>query len=151
MQKDSDAFFNYVMQREQAHPAQVIVLGYSVGSAPAARIARLHAVRSLILVSAFTSVKAVVEDHPVARYLAPLLWIKMSTIDEVRQLNQTGLILVHGGLDTVVLPSHAEKLAEAYQGPTDPVILMDPKATHNTVFFSLRKQLSEALYVQLSA
>ena len=40
--RDADAVWDYVITQERAEPSQMVVFGYSIGAAPAARIASLH-------------------------------------------------------------------------------------------------------------
>jgi len=143
--KDSDAFWRFVSEREDFQAENIIVIGYSVGGAPASRIANLHGVRLLLLISPFSSIKDVLRDQIMFRPMVPLLWSELSTVDNVNDLTKTGLIVVHGRKDTIVRPHHADRVVSAYRGDSNVTLIWDECGTHNTAFYSKRREVAAAL------
>lgn len=147
---DSDAVWRYIMEREKIDPKCIVVCGISLGGAPAARIASKHKVKALILVSAFTGIKQVIKEQSLIGLLAPFVWYKFPTIDYVRGLKDTQLILACGGGDEIVHSSHAQELADAYAGTGKVKHLICESAGHNATFFALKRELAAALLEGLS-
>lgn len=143
--RDSDAFWEYVVQRENLEPSQIIVLGISVGSGPAARIAALHQPKLLLLSSAFTDLKSAARAQPVLGVLAPFVWYKFPTIDYVRKLERTDLLLAHGLRDRIVPPNHSELLEDAYSGTGRVRRVFSEEADHNSAFFALTNEMEETI------
>ena len=145
LERDSDAVWNYLLTREKIDPSRIILCGFSVGGAPAARIASLHAPKLLILVSAFTSVTTVLREHPLLKLLSACCWNRLPTERYVSALDTTGLLLMHGELDSVIPKHHSDRLAESYTGSGGIEKLVIPSAGHNDVFFAGRHALSAAM------
>ena len=93
-------------------PNKLIIVGYSLGTGVAAKIASDTKPAGLILIAAYASMGQVASDHfP----LAPARWLikdRFPTIDRVRQIDAPILIL-HGANDTMVYPSNAIALSRA--------------------------------------
>lgn len=142
---DSDAFWRFVREKENFDAENIIVIGYSVGGSPAARIASLHNVNVLVLISAFSSIKDVLRDQICFKLMVPLLWSALPTVDYVHCLKKTNLIVVHGKLDRLVRPHHADKIASAYRGERQVALIWDDLGTHNTAFYSKRGEIAAAL------
>ncbi len=146
---DSDAFFEHVIKREGVRPDQLIVFGFSVGGAPAARIAAVHEPKLLILMSAFTGAKRVLRETAFMRVFAPFLWWRLSTIDSVSKLRFTSLILAHGDRDRTIPPIHARDLLAAYSGAGHSELLTESKSDHNNLFFTVREELASRMIAAL--
>lgn len=143
--QDSDAFWKYVIEKEQIDASQIIVFGVSVGGAPAARIAALHHPKVLLMTSTFTSIKDILKEMRLIRFLIPFCRYRLSTIEFVRDLKKTNLLLLHGGNDTIVPPQHTEVLRDAYQGTGTVERLFLESSDHNMVFYAMRRELGDAL------
>lgn len=142
IERDSDAVWSYVLAREKIDPSRIIICGFSVGGAPAARIASLHKPKLLVLVSAFTSIPAVISEHPLLRPLARFSWNQLSTETYLSQLSESSLILMHGAVDTIIAPHHSDRLAARYCGTGEVRCLLIAGAGHNDVFFAGRHALA---------
>src|SRR5688572_21745853 len=59
---DAEAVFDYLTSKLNMHPKDIIVFGRSMGSGPASYLASRKNVGALVLMSAFTSIRAVVRD-----------------------------------------------------------------------------------------
>lgn len=142
---DGDAVWEYVTKRENIDAGRIIILGVSVGGAPAARIASIHNPKVLLLISSFTSLRDVVKDQMSTFVFAPFVWFKFSTIEYVKLLKSTHLILASSTRDTIVKPYHSALLAEAYCGSLPVQHLTCSESGHNGVFYSLRRELAQAV------
>jgi len=114
--RDGDAVWEYAVRRENSEPSRMILVGISIGSAPAARIAALHQPRLLLLCSAFTDLKSAARAQPVIGLLAPLVWHRFPTLEYVRRLETTDLLLAHGLRDNIVPADHSIRRERAYRG-----------------------------------
>jgi len=142
---DSDAMWQYVTERENLKPSKTIVVGISVGSGPAARVAALHQPKLLILSSAFTDLRSAVRAQPVVGLLAPFVWHRFPTIDHVRELETTHLLLAHGLRDNIVPPIHSEQIEAAYNGTGMVRRLSSEASGHNMAFYALKEELKAAV------
>jgi uncharacterized protein len=142
---DSDTVWDYVLRREQLDHSRIIVIGISVGSAPAARIAGLHQPKVLLLSSPFTDLRSVVRAQPIAGLFSSLIWTKFPTISYLKELRQTHLLLAHGLKDNLIPSSHSVELERAYKGQGKVRRLTSPTAGHNGTFYDLRHEIKETL------
>ncbi len=151
LELDSDAVYRYVAEREKVGPEQIIIFGYSVGSAMAARIASLHQPKLLILMSALTDAKRILRETPVMSVFCPFLWWRLPTIDYVRALKTTHLIIAHGERDRTIPPRHGRDLLAAYAGTGRTDALFHGASDHNNLFFTVREELAAKMLRILSA
>ena len=149
IEEDSDTVWNYVLQREEITPEQVIVLGVSVGCAPAARIAALHQPKMLVLVSAFIDLKTVVDEQLLFGPLSRFLWYRFPTIDYVKQLESADLLLAHGEKDRLIRPYHTKVLQEAYRGSGCVERVTTNAPGHTSTFYATRKVLGQWILERL--
>lgn len=93
-------------------PAEIILVGYSLGTGVAAKIATEASPAGLVLIAAYASMGQVASEHfP----WIPARWLikdRFPTIDRVRTIDAPILIL-HGADDRMVYPSNAIALARA--------------------------------------
>lgn len=95
--------------------APLVVLGYSMGGAPAARAARECGVRALVLMAPFVSAASVVLARTRAMLRLVPLWASFDvfyTLDDVKEL-ACPLLVVHGEKDTVIPAAHGCALSRA--------------------------------------
>lgn len=104
--------FKYVTQTLGWPEQQIIVLGRSIGSGPALQLATNADLGGIVLVSAFKSIKEVAKDRfPKLVRVLPVTksWNNIECI----KLVKCPVLLVHGALDRIVLPSHSLALLKA--------------------------------------
>jgi esterase/lipase len=90
---------------------QVYIMGQSIGTGIATYIAsQTPSVAGVMLISAFTSIKDISADS-IGRYFGLLL---AERINNQKQLSAYPgpVLLIHGKLDTVILPKHASQLMQ---------------------------------------
>lgn len=142
---DSESVWGYIARREGMKPSQMIVMGYSLGGAPAAGIARRYQPKLLILISAFTSIPDLVKErYPVLSLFTPTSLFAFPTIEDVGGLTDTSLVILHGVNDGVIPPDHSRQLEQAYRGSGTVKRLLS-QADHINVFHKGMKELSLAL------
>ena len=145
MYTDSDTVVEHVLKREEIDASKVIIVGISVGSAPAARAASLHGVRLLILSSAFTDLRSAARAQPLLGWLAPFVWYQLPTKQFVSELGETHLLLARGMQDRIVPPDHSSQLLASYRGSGYNELLSSDVAGHNMTFFALKDELKAEL------
>jgi fermentation-respiration switch protein FrsA (DUF1100 family) len=108
---DAEAVYDWLAARGDVDPARIVAYGRSVGSGPAARIARSRPVAGLILESAFTSLRAMARHH------YPLFpsWLASGAFDNLEAVRESRspLLVIHGTADDIVPPWMARALAAA--------------------------------------
>ena len=147
--QDGEAVCRYVLEREGLTPEQLIILGISVGGAPAARAASRLDPKLLVLVAAFTSLPDVVRAKPFFRLFSRFLWYTLPTSSYIKALRSANLLIAHGENDRIIPPSHSRELEKAYRGTGAVRRITAPAAGHNAVFYALRSELARLL-IELS-
>ncbi len=143
--KDGKAVWNFAAKREAVDPAEVIGLGISIGTGPAARTALLYRAKTLVLITPYASLKEVAKATPILGYLAPFLWYSFPTEEYLKQLPGTCLVLAHGKKDTVIPFAQSERLEKAYQEKGKVFFVRSEKAGHNDVFFLTYPEIGNRL------
>lgn len=145
LQIDTDTVFDWILERENLPPEQLIVIGFSLGGALAARLAAKKKPAVLILLSAFTSLRDVVKDQPLLGLLAPFLRYRLPTRQYVSELDSTDLLVAYGEADRIVPFRHSIELLKAFRGTGKAVVLSSEIASHTNVSFVLEPELNDAL------
>lgn len=103
-----------VLEREEVDPDRLILHGHSLGGGVAAQIADRREPRVLILESTFTSMNAMVK-----RYAVPTFLLRHPfRTDEVLGRLDVPVLVLHGDLDVIIYPSHAERNAQIARDAT---------------------------------
>lgn len=143
--EDSDAVWDYVAFHDGFKPNEIMLLGFSLGCAPAAKLASLHPVRALVLLAPFASLLDVVREQPIVGYLSRFLWYKFPTIEFVSQLQGTQLVIVHGQNDSMIDVRHGIAVGEAAPDNEKVRRIISPEAGHNDLLLNTYKQLGETI------
>jgi uncharacterized protein len=115
MYADAEAAFAVLVHRGIA-PERIILLGHSLGSAPAVSLATRHRAAALVLFGAFTSIPdAAAERYPwlPVRYVASVQFDSLARMPSVC----TPVVVTHSRADTTIPYSHALKLYAAAPEP----------------------------------
>ena len=93
-------------------PSDIIVFGRSIGSGPASWLASKRRVGMLVLMSAFTSIRAVVRDilGAVAQYLVRERFCNIELMAKVT----APVFFVHGLQDNLISYRHSQALKSKY-------------------------------------
>lgn len=143
--RDSEAVCAFALEQENLTPDEAILLGISVGGAPAAYMAEKLSVKTLVLVAAFTDIKRVIREQIILAPLSPFCRYRFPTIDYIRGLDKTSLVVGHGERDKTVRVSHSHDLISAYSGSGQATHLLCPETGHNAAFFSLKDRIKDSL------
>lgn len=107
--------------------SNIVVLGRSLGSSPALYIATKYAIKGVVLVSAFGSIKNIVKDT--LGYLGSI-FVKnqFDNLSKIRQV-KCRVLLIHGTKDSIVKAKQAEILQDNCVTKCD--CLFFKEMTHN--------------------
>ena len=136
----ADAAYHYLTETLHAHPAQIVVAGWSLGAAVAIDLAAREQVAGLIVLSAFTNLPE--QAH------AMLPWVPKSVVrlfmrerfDNLSKIRQVTcpIFIGHGTEDELVPFAMAERLAQAAR-PRRPVTFLPiQECSHNGIFEASR-------------
>lgn len=131
---DSELVFQYVMNVIRFPANDIIVFGRSIGSGPASFLASKHPIHSLILMSAFTSLRAVVKGFagPLLQYIVAERFPNKELMRKVK----CPVFLMHGKKDNLVSCKQAEELESVLRkGKVDCVLHMPNDMDHNSFDF----------------
>ena len=128
---DALAAWNWLLEKKQLRPEQIILFGRSLGGAVAASLAPVTQPAGLIIESSFTTL------YDVGKSLFPLLpvsWFLPQDYDSIASLKDqtTPLLVVHSKQDPLVPYRLGQKLFDSYTGPKT---FLDIHGSHNEGFY----------------
>lgn len=141
---DAETGMKFLLGREEIDPSKVIVVGISLGSGPAAYLAKRFNVGTLVLITPYTSLPEVVKDSPILKYLVPFLWYKFPT-QQYLEGTSACVVMAHGRKDDVIPFSHFERLKNEFTGKGGLQTVVSEEASHNDLFGLIKPELSEKL------
>ncbi len=142
---DSDTVYSYLLEEKQIKPEDLIIVGYSVGSAPAARLASIINPKTLLIIAGYSNIKDVARDRVIFRPIVPFIWSKLSTKSYISKLNKTNLILTHGKTDKIIKFYHMGINAKHYKGTGKVDCIEHMEADHLEIFWKTKEQILEKL------
>eukprot|EP00802_Teleaulax_amphioxeia_P017821 Tamp_17988.p1 GENE.Tamp_17988~~Tamp_17988.p1 ORF type:complete len:395 (+),score=27.71 Tamp_17988:132-1316(+) len=104
-------------------PDHIVIYGRSIGTGPAIYAARLGLVSGVVLVSPYTSIREIVQEH-VGSVISWLTagssdWNSMHMMKEV----QCPVLMIHGTTDEIIPCSHSKALHSACKAPKRLILL----------------------------
>lgn len=114
--RDGAAAYEYLIQRENIPPGEIVLFGRSLGAAVAIEVALQKGVRSVILESAFTSTKDMARKMGPFALLSPFLPANYNNLKKIGGLEVPKLI-IHGDSDEIVPFSMGKRLFETSRAP----------------------------------
>jgi pimeloyl-ACP methyl ester carboxylesterase len=139
--RDAEAAWNYLIRIKEYHPNEIIIFGRSLGGTIAARLARHHKPKGLIIESTFTSVP------DIAARLYPYLPVRLlaryryKAIDDIRDV-RCPVLVVHSRNDEIIPFSHGQKLFEAASNQKE---FLEISGSHNEGFLTSGKHYTIGL------
>jgi pimeloyl-ACP methyl ester carboxylesterase len=136
----ADATYHYLTQTLCAHPAQIVVAGWSLGAAVAIDLAARKQVAGLIVLGAFTNIPE--QAHAMLPWL-PKWVVRLFIRERFDNVSKIGrvtcpIFIGHGTEDELVPFAMAERLAQAAR-PRRPVTFLPIQGgTHNGIFEASR-------------
>ncbi|HEX4883010.1 MAG TPA: alpha/beta hydrolase [Casimicrobiaceae bacterium] len=114
--EDAKAVFDAIARRPDVDPARIVVVGRSLGTGVAARLAAERPVRAAILVSPYDSLVEVGKAH---YPWLPVRWLLKHRFDAASYARQANvpLLAIVGTADAVVHVPRSRALFDAWSGP----------------------------------
>jgi fermentation-respiration switch protein FrsA (DUF1100 family) len=131
---DAEAALENVAARTHVNPSDVVVIGYSIGTGPAAYLAQRYNTKKLFLFAPYYSLRDLVSARPVVGWLSPLLKYEFPTGRYLAATKGTEITLFHGLDDEVIPPAHSERIVSELAPGTPRELLLVPGQNHNTIF-----------------
>jgi len=141
---DGRGVISYVTRAEKISKGDLVFIGISLGTAPAARLAVEYEVAALVLFSPFISLKAVASEG-MFFWAVPFLFYAFDVATAVSELQDTCLLIAHGNLDHIIPYAHAETVLRSYQGQAYSELITAARAGHNNILHHTRDALGAAL------
>lgn len=125
---DAEAAYQFLMDEKRFRPDDLIIYGRSIGTGVAVELASRHAVKGLILEAPYTSLKKLANEK--MPFLLPSLFLRFH-FDNIGKINsvKSPVLFIHGANDTLIPPSHTNKLFDHFSGKKKKVII--PEGSHN--------------------
>lgn len=124
---DAEACYRYLIHRG-FDPGNIIIYGRSIGCGAAVDLASKQKCRGLILESAFSSLAALANEKMPLLFPSLYLRYRFDNNKKIRSVS-CPVIFLHGSDDTLIPPSHSQKLFHAFPGKKE-IIIVD-KGSHN--------------------
>ncbi len=123
---DIITIYNYLIEREQLRPDQIVVFGRSVGGGPSVELASTKPVGALVLESAFMSA---------FRVLTQIGIFPLDKFDNIRKIPSVAspVLIIHGRMDEIIPFSHGQALYDRITSPK--MRLWVDSAHHNDVMW----------------
>jgi len=149
--KDARATMDFCTQVLRFKPENIILMGRSLGTGVAVQLATQYNVRGVVLVSPFTSIRAVAKNL-VGKLLSKIMPNVFRSIDKIDQI-QSPILFIHGEKDALIPPEMSKKLYSKAKGPKS--IKVNKFMTHNQIklerdiFQPLEKFMVEVLDLEV--
>jgi len=130
--RDCELLFYYVINVLKYTPNNIIIFGRSIGSGPASHLASRYPIHSLILMSAFTSLRAVVKGliGSLLQYAIAERFVNKALMKKVN----CPVFLIHGKKDGLISHKQAEEL---YKEIKNAVLYLAEEMDHNSFDFKV--------------
>lgn len=120
------------------HFGDVHIVGYSVGTAPAARVCAEapEGIASLTLVAPMVSALSVLEDHvPGLRLISPLsrTFDTLCVSRDAAKTRGKRVLVVHGEDDKLIHPRHGKRVSDVYKKQNPETLFAMVKADHGGI------------------
>lgn len=90
--RDGEAVVEYAVKREDIAREDIIVFGVSIGTGPAAYLARHYRAATVALVSPYLRFDTLVGEMPLFRYLTPFLKYEFPSVEHLKATTRTRII-----------------------------------------------------------
>ena len=127
----ADAAETYDWLQTQEYP-EIIVYGYSYGTAVASGLTTLRPVEKLILTAPFSSMRGLVAEKPVP--LGSLVMRDSYSSKDYLQNYHNPLLIIHGEDDLLIPIHHGQTMYDA-AASEDKELVMLPATNHHNIFF----------------
>ena len=144
---DAELVWAEIQRRTGIPASRAIILGNSIGSAPAAWLASRIKPAMLILLAGYISIPEIADDMPLYRPFSWLLRYRLPTAEFLHQTQTPCLVLAHGKQDEVISYRHLNVLAAAVDKDKVGKLLLMPndEASHNNIYYRIESELDQAI------
>ncbi len=133
--RDIETVYKFAKEKDQFDDKDLVLLGWSLGSAPVSYLASKIDFNLLILLAPFTSLPDAVADRFFYRLFKSFLWSNFPNLELLsKPLKGSKVILVHGDRDKVIPISHSYRLHEELKKFNDVILIEKQGAAHNDIF-----------------
>lgn len=148
---DASAAIESILKREKIDAEQLIIIGKSIGTGPAAWAAREYSAGVLVLLAPYSGLRQLVSEMPLLGYLSRFLRYDFPTKTYVQSLGRTNLVLAHGAQDQTIPFHHSEELERSYKGSGKVRFIRSDIAGHNDLLFHTAKDVGREILAFLTA
>jgi len=138
---DIEAAWNFLLEKRNFLPENIIIFGRSLGSAPAVWLAKDVSPKMLILESAFTSVADIAAELYPFLPVRLLCRIDYNNLKRIRSVS-CPVLIIHSPRDELIPYSHGRKLFEAANEPKE---FLQISGSHNDGFLVSGSQYVEGI------
>ena len=114
--RDGLAAYTYLVEKEKIPPERIILFGRSLGASVAIEIAWRKSARSIIIESAFTSIKDMAKAMGPFRTLAWAVPANYNNLEKIGRIH-IPIFIIHGDQDEIVPFQMGQSLFKAAQEP----------------------------------
>jgi abhydrolase domain-containing protein 17 len=125
--EDAECVYDFTRSKLGFSCRNIYVFGRSIGTGPATHLARYKKVGCLFLMSAFTSIKALVKQ--LAGKLSVMVKERFNNIENIKHITCPTFI-VHGKKDKLIPYEHSQMLQEVCGGPCS--LFIPPEMDHDS-------------------
>jgi len=134
--RDVDAVYQFIVEQLTWAPQDVIVLGHSIGSGPAVRLAAKHDLGGCCLFSPYSSIKGMVR-HRAGKLAAFFVRDMWNSKNVFRGQNRSPPLLIFHGIKDQMIPfSHSQKLYDLSTARNKRLVDL-PGVQHNDIYKSV--------------
>ena len=119
---DGIEIYDWAARRDDIDAARIAIHGRSLGTGVAVQVSAARAPRCVILTSPFSSALEVAQSHYRWLPVALLMRHPFDSAARAPALHMPMLVLI-GDADTLIPPSHSERLASLWGGPVERLVL----------------------------
>ncbi|CAI2375165.1 unnamed protein product [Moneuplotes crassus] len=138
--EDANTVFEFITDRCDWKPKDIILFGRSIGTGPATELAAGKEPGALLLMSGYTSIRGVVKH--ISGYFTQYLVAERFNNLEMMSYVKCPTFLIHGQQDELIPYSHSERLHEKCGGPC--TLVLPAHMDHNE--FDFFDDLSHPFY-----
>ena len=146
LHKDVEAAYAYIADRYAEHT--IVVLGYSLGTAFAARVSASHNPALLVLLAPYSSMVDM-KDLYYPFVPTPLIKYPLRTYDYLEKCSMP-VVIFHGEEDDLIPLDMARQLSEAFK-PTDTLITLSNQGHRRVSYNALYKKVVKNMLDSLNA
>lgn len=136
------AAYQFLIETQQHHPKEIILLGHSVGSGPTCWLASKFEHAAVILISPFTSTFRVMTRFGI------LPFDRFPNLKRITKFDSP-LLIIHGSRDRVIPHRHGKTLFDRSQSEEKTFLSIDD-AGHNDLFSISSKEIFSAISQHVS-